>query len=119
MNKKNILVTGGAGFIGSHLIEALLKTNSYEVFSLDNYFTGKKENHITGATYIEGNTKDIDKLVTIIPDIVFHLGEYSRVEKSFDDIEIVWESNKNGTFAVLEFCRKHDAKIVYAGSSTK
>ncbi len=116
---KQILVTGGAGFIGSHLIELLLKDTDNEVYSLDNYFTGTKENHIPGATYIEGATKDIAKLVAIKPDLIYHLGEYSRVEQSFDDIAIVWDSNKDGTFAVLEFCRKHNAKIVYAGSSTK
>jgi UDP-glucose 4-epimerase len=118
-NKKKVLVTGGAGFIGSHLIETLLTAGGYEVFSLDNYFTGKKENHIEGATYIEGHTKDIEKHITVIPDIIFHLGEYSRVEKSFDDIDTVWESNKDGTFAVLRFCRKHSIKLIYAGSSTK
>jgi len=117
--KKNFLVTGGAGFIGSHLIEELLKDKSNSVVSLDNYFTGVKENHIDGATYIEGHTKDIDKLITIKPDVVFHLGEYPRVEKSFDDVDIVWDFNMAGTFSVLEFCRKNDAKIIYAGSSTK
>lgn len=117
--KKTVLVTGGAGFIGSHLIEALVKDGTYEVCSLDNYFTGSRENHIQGATYIEGNTKDIHKHIKVIPEIVFHLGEYSRVEKSFEDIEIVWEFNKVGTFAVLEFCRKHNCKLIYAGSSTK
>ncbi len=119
VSKKKVLVTGGAGFIGSHLIEALLKSGKYDVVSLDNYFTGKKENHHKGATYIEGHTKDIDKLIKIVPDLVFHLGEYSRVEKSFDDVELVWDHNKAGTFAVVEFCRKHNAKLVYAGSSTK
>lgn len=117
--KKTILVTGGAGFIGSHLIERLLKDPANRVISLDNYFTGSRENHIQGATYIEGHTKDIAKLITEIPDIIYHLGEYSRVEQSFADMPIVWESNKAGTFAVLEFCRKHNIKIVYAGSSTK
>lgn len=117
--QKTILVTGGAGFIGSNLIETLLKTGSAKVISLDNYSTGKKENHIAGAEYIEGDTKDIENLISIKPDLVFHLGEYSRVEKSFDDIQRVWDSNKNGTFAVLEFCRKNNIKIVYAGSSTK
>ena len=117
--KKIVLVTGGAGFIGSHLVEALLKDGSYIVFSLDNYFSGRKENHITGASYIEGHTKDISSLVTFTPDIIFHLGEYSRVEKSFDDTEILWDFNKVGTFAVVEFCRKRDIKLVYAGSSTK
>jgi len=117
--KKKILVTGGAGFIGSNLIERLVQEGKYDVYSLDNYFTGKKENHIVGATYVEGHTKDIAKLINFIPDLVYHLGEYSRVEQSFDDMAIVWESNKVGTFAVLEFCRKHNIKIVYAGSSTK
>jgi UDP-glucose 4-epimerase len=118
-NPKTILVTGGAGFIGSNLIEALLKRRAYKIVSLDNYSTGKKENHIAGAKYIKGNTKEIEKLISVKPDLVFHLGEYSRVEKSFDDIKMVWNSNKDGTFAVLEFCRKHNIKIIYAGSSTK
>lgn len=116
---KILIATGGAGFIGSHLIEALLKNPDYQVISLDNYFTGKKENHFPGATYIEGSTKDISRLIKVKPDLVFHLGEYSRVEKSFDDMPLVWEYNKDGTFAVLEFCRQHGAKIIYAGSSTK
>ncbi len=116
---KTILVTGGAGFIGSNLIEQLVKDPNNRVFSLDNYSTGRKENHIQGATYIEGDTNDIAKLMTVKPDLVYHLGEYARVEKSFEDMELVWHSNKAGTFAVLEFCRTHGAKIVYAGSSTK
>jgi len=116
---KTILVTGGAGFIGSNLIERLVKDKTNKVISLDNYFTGSKENHILGAEYREGHTKDIERHVSETPDIVYHLGEYSRVEKSFDDIDIVWDLNKVGTFAVLEFCRKRNIKIVYAGSSTK
>ncbi|KKW09502.1 MAG: Polysaccharide biosynthesis protein [Candidatus Kaiserbacteria bacterium GW2011_GWA2_49_19] len=117
--KKIILVTGGAGFIGSNLIEQLVKDPDNQVYSLDNYSTGSKENHIAGATYIEGDTRDIAKLLKIKPDLVFHLGEYARVEKSFEDMETVWRSNKDGTFAVLEFCRGNEAKLVYAGSSTK
>lgn len=113
-----ILVTGGAGFIGSHLCEKLFQ-NGHNVTSLDNYSTGSKENHIDGVVYIEGETKNIDKLITFIPNIVYHLGEYSRVEQSFDDVEKVWASNKDGTFSVLQFCRKTKAKIVYSGSSTK
>jgi UDP-glucose 4-epimerase len=117
---KIVVVTGGAGFIGSHLIENLVARNpEYQVYSLDNYFTGKTSNHIDGVTYIEGHTKDIDKHITVKPDLVFHLGEYSRVESSFDDVATVFDFNKIGTFAVLEFCRKHGAKLVYAGSSTK
>ncbi len=117
--KKRILVTGGAGFIGSNLCEQLAKDENNEVYSLDNYFTGSKNNHVANVTYIEGLTVDIDKLITFEPHTVYHLGEYSRVEQSFDDIEKVWRFNKDGIFAVLEFVRKTGAKIVYAGSSTK
>jgi UDP-glucose 4-epimerase len=117
--KKKILVTGGAGFVGSHLCERLVKDESNDVYSLDNYFTGSKNNHVPNVTYIEGLTSNIDKLIHFSPDMVYHLGEYSRVEQSFDDIEKVWKFNKDGIFAVLEFVRKHGCKILYAGSSTK
>lgn len=116
---KTILVTGGAGFVGSNLIEQLVQNPGNKVFSLDNYSTGRKENHIEGATYIEGETVDISKHIDVRPDLIFHLGEYARVEKSFEDMDIVWKSNKDGTFAVLEFTRRHKSKLVYAGSSTK
>ena len=116
---KKVLVTGGAGFIGSHLCEKLLNSGMYEVFSLDNYFTGNENNHIKGVNYIRGNTSEIENLITFKPSLIYHLGEYSRVEQSFDDIEKVWRFNKDGIFAVLEFCRKIGAKIIYAGSSTK
>jgi UDP-glucose 4-epimerase len=114
-----ILVTGGAGFIGSNLCEALSKNENYKIWSLDNYSSGSTDNHIPGVNYINGSTVDIGKHIKFSPDIVYHLGEYSRVEQSFDDIHKVWEFNKQGTFAVLQFCRAHATKIVYAGSSTK
>jgi UDP-glucose 4-epimerase len=116
---KKILVTGGAGFIGSHLCERLAKGAKNKVYSLDNYFTGNEKNHIENVNYIKGQTTEIDKLIKFQPDIVYHLGEYSRVEQSFEDIEKVWSFNKDGIFAVLEFVRKNGCKIVYAGSSTK
>ncbi len=116
---KKILITGGAGFVGSHLCERLSQNQNNEVYSLDNYFTGSVDNHVSNVIYIKGDTKDIAKLVTFTPDLVYHLGEYSRVEQSFEDIEKVWDYNKDGTFAVLEFVRKHGCKILYAGSSTK
>lgn len=114
-----ILVTGGAGFVGSNLCEALAKDTNNEVYSLDNYFTGSRENHVEGVTYIEGSTEHIFELIDFVPVLVYHLGEYSRVEQSFDDIDKVLLFNKIGTLKVLEFCRKHQCKLVYAGSSTK
>jgi len=116
---KKILVTGGAGFVGSHLCERLAQDENNQVFSLDNYFTGSKDNHVGKVTYIEGLTSDIEKLITFVPDMVYHLGEYSRVEQSFDDMDKVWRYNKDGIFAVLQFVRQHGCKILYAGSSTK
>jgi UDP-glucose 4-epimerase len=117
--KKKILVTGGAGFVGSHLCERLAQKQNYEVYSLDNYFTGSESNHVDNITYIKGATKDIAELVKFEPDMVYHLGEYSRVEQSFNDVKKVWEFNKDGIINVLEFVRKHGCKILYAGSSTK
>ena len=116
---KRILVTGGAGFVGSHLCERLAQDSNNDVYSLDNYFTGSEANHVANVTYIRGATKDIATLISFTPDMVYHLGEYSRVEQSFGDIEKVWEYNKDGIFAVLEFVRKAGCKILYAGSSTK
>jgi len=116
---KNILVTGGAGFIGSHLIERLVQDKNNKIVSLDNYSSGSEKNHIEGAVYIKGETKDIAEHIKEIPDIVYHLGEYSRVLTSFDDVSLVWKLNITGTLGVLEFCRKNNIKLVYAGSSTK
>jgi UDP-glucose 4-epimerase len=119
MNKQKILVTGGAGFVGSNLCQRLSLNMNNDVYSLDNYFTGSEHNHVSNVTYIKGSTKNISNIINFKPDMVYHLGEYSRVEQSFDDIEKVWEYNKDGIFAVLEFVRKAGCKILYAGSSTK
>jgi len=118
MQQKTILVTGGAGFVGSHLCERLAK-DGHTVISLDNYFTGSKENHVVGVEYREGHTKDIEKHIPETPYIVYHLGEYSRVEVSLKEPALVWDLNVAGTFGVLEFWRKKKCKLVYAGSSTK
>lgn len=117
---KTILVTGGAGHVGSHVIEQLLKDPNNRVISLDNYFTGKEANHIEGAEYRNGHTKNIDSLIPETPDIVYHLAEYARIAPSFEDVAEVFDMNIDGTFAVAEFCRKKKVgKLVYAGSSTR
>jgi len=113
-----ILVTGGAGFIGSHLCKRLLE-QGHSVQSLDNYFTGSTDNHVPGVNYTVGSSNDIFNLIEEIPDAVYHLGEYSRVEQSFKDITRVLESNKIGTIKVVEFCRINNCKLIYAASSTK
>lgn len=115
---KLVLVTGGAGFVGSNLCKRLVQ-EGHRVISLDNYFTGSREDLVLGVDYREGHTKDIERLVPETPDIIYHLGEYSRVERSLLEPALVWDLNVAGTFAVLEFCRAKKSKLVYAGSSTK
>lgn len=116
--KKTVLVTGGAGFIGSRLCARLIESG-HRVISLDNYFAGRKENHIEGVEYREGHTKDIAQHIPESPDVIFHLGEYSRVEQSVLEPDVVHDLNTLGTQGVLEFWQKHKMKLVYAGSSTK
>ena len=120
MNPRTILVTGGAGHVGSHVIEQLVADGRDRVISLDNYFNGSPANHIAGAEYREGHTRDIERLVPERPDVVYHLGEYARIAPSFDDVRAVFDMNMTGTFAVAEFCRTRKVKkLVYAASSTK
>jgi len=123
---KNILVTGGAGFVGSNLIRALVKLYPHlNIVSLDNYFIGTTERHVKSdrVTYLAGNTNDIAKIYRYRglprPDAIFHLGEYSRIVQSFDDIDLVWEFNIAGTKEVVRFAHDCGCKMFYAGSSSK
>lgn len=115
-----ILVTGGAGFVGSNLIKRL-KNEGHDIVSIDDYSSGKKTNHIEGVTYIDTPTHEIKQHLDSKFDVIFHLGEYSRIATSFDDIRKVWYSNSLGTFEVLEYAIKYASakKIIYAGSSTR
>ena len=83
------LVTGGAGYIGSNLVNELTRDSENEILCLDNYSTGTTTNHIENVKYIKAETKDISRILDWIPDVVYHLGEYSRVEQSYEDIEQV------------------------------
>ncbi|MBP92914.1 MAG: ADP-L-glycero-D-manno-heptose-6-epimerase [Flavobacteriaceae bacterium] len=112
-----ILVTGGAGYIGSNLIKYLDKNTSATITSLDNYFTGSQTNHIKGVNYIQGNTWDIQNLEK--QDVVYHFGEYSRVVPSFKDIEYLTASNLWGSSRVIEQCKNWDSKLIYSASSSK
>jgi len=120
---KKVLVTGGAGFVGSNLVKLLKEEHpDTEIMVLDNYFTGSKENHVEGVTYINGNTWEINVLTSTVmfdPDVVFHFGEYSRIVTSFKDMDKIIQSNLRGTSEVLEYCRIHGAKLIYSASSSK
>ena len=114
---KNILVTGGAGFIGTNLIKNLLKDN-YDITSIDNYSTGLKENEIEGVKYIDSDIELIDQLESEF-DLCFHLAAQSRVQPSFEDPKESIRVNVNGTTKVMEWAKKHNVKVIYAGSSSK
>jgi UDP-glucose 4-epimerase len=117
----NILVTGGAGFIGSNLTKKLKETYpKSNITVLDNYFTGKPKNHIPDVEYISGNTWDAKELLAGCKfDIVYHFGEYSRIVKSFDDIQYVIKTILYGTPIILDLCLEWNAKVIYSASSSK
>jgi UDP-glucose 4-epimerase len=120
---KNILITGGAGFVGCNLIERLIKINEdIFIISLDNYSSGSTDNHIKDkrVVYIKGNTWDIKSIKVINefnPDIVFHFGEFSRIHLSFDLPNNTFWSNTIGTQQILDYCVKKSAKLIYSCSS--
>jgi len=112
-----ILVTGGAGFIGSNLIEFLIKSG-HEVTSIDDYSLGFKSNHVEGANYINMDVNDIMELEKDY-HLVYHLAALSRIQPSFNNPDETYRVNVLGTQKVCEFIRNCNAKLVYAGSSSK
>lgn len=113
-----ILVTGGAGFVGTNLVKELVQMG-HNVTVIDNLSYGKRENYVDDVVYIEDHTKNIFKLSIDVPDLIFHLGEYSKIAPSYEEIETVFDLNLNGSFQILQYAKKHKIPVVYAASSTK
>jgi len=120
-SKKIILVTGGAGFIGSNLIKLLIDKTKYKVISLDNYSTGIKKNHIKNKRikYFTGETKNVSQLIKNPKLIhsVFHFGEFARIYQSFLKMNECIDSNSIGTNVIFNFCLKNKIKLIYSATS--
>ena len=113
----DILVTGGNGFIGSNLINRLIEEGHY-VISIDNLSTGKKENTVSHASYLYADINDIST-IDFKADLVYHLAALSRIQPSFNKPDETFKTNVLGTEKVMEWARLNNAKVVYAGSSSK
>ena len=120
--KNIIVVTGGAGFVGSNMIEYFLKKTNFRIISIDNYSTGKKKNHIDNkrVKYIKGNSKNIFRILHLYQNkikTIFHFGEFARIYQSFLKMRECIDSNTIGTNEVFNFCLLNKIKLVYSATS--
>ena len=120
--KNIIIVTGGAGFVGSNLISLLIKKTKFKIISIDDYSTGKKKNHINEKriTYVKENTKNINRVLKTKKNkikTVFHFGEFSRIYQSFLKMNECINSNTIGSHEVFNFCLSNKIKLIYSATS--
>jgi len=121
MKKNKIIITGGAGFVGTNLINLFLKRTKFKIFSIDNYSSGSKKNHIKNkrVKYINGDTKDISKILNKPKSInsIFHFGEFARIYQSFIKMNDCINSNSIGSNEVFNYCLKNKIKLIYSATS--
>ena len=121
MKKNKIVITRGAGFVGTNLINLMLKKTKYKIISIDNYSSGQKKNHIKNkrVNYVKADTKNISQILKNSKSInsIFHFGEFARIFQSFIKMSECINSNSIGTIAVFSYCLKNKIKLIYSATS--